>query len=108
MDSVPASSAPSVPSAQDFQGNIERFSGFARDYDHYRPEPPQDLARLLAAYGRFDALSLVIDLGSGTGLSTRYWADKAEQGIGVDPSADIRPAALAQGGSEKWNYRDGI
>jgi len=73
MDSVPASSAPSVPSAQDFQGNIERFSGFARDYDHYRPEPPQDLARLLAAYGGFDALSLVIDLGSGTGLSTRYW-----------------------------------
>src|SRR5258708_40111150 len=69
MDSVPASSSSSVPSAQDFQGNIERFSGFARDYDHYRPEPPHDLSRLLAAYGGFAAPPLVIDPGRGPGLA---------------------------------------
>src|SRR5258708_36325340 len=105
MDSVPASSSSSVPSAQDFQGNIERFSGFARDYDHYRPEPPHDLSRLLAAYGGFGALSLVIDLGSGTGLATRYWADKSGQAIGREPSSDKPPEALAGSGPGNTTYR---
>jgi SAM-dependent methyltransferase len=101
MDSVPA------PSAQDFQGNIERFSGFAHLYDQYRPQPPQDLARLLASYGGFESLSLVIDLGSGTGLSTRYWADKAAQVIGVEPAPDMRSEALAEGGPDNVTYREG-
>ena len=101
MDRVPA------PSAQDFQGNIERFSGFARDYDRYRPQPPQELARLLASFGAFDTLSLVIDLGSGTGLSTRYWADKAVQVIGVEPAPDMREEALASGAPGNASYREG-
>jgi SAM-dependent methyltransferase len=102
MDSVPA------PSAQDFQGNIERFSGFARDYDHYRPQPPQELARMLASFSAFDTLSLVIDLGSGTGLSTRYWADKSSQVIGIEPSSDMREEALAEGGPDNVTYREGF
>jgi len=56
----------SGPSANDFSGNVERFSGFAHLYDRYRPQPPQDLARLLAGFGGLETLSLVVDLGSGT------------------------------------------
>src|SRR5260221_639643 len=108
MDSVPASSAPSVPSAQDFQGNFERAGGVEPDDDHYRPGPPQDRGRLLAAYGGFAALSLVVGLGSGTGLCERFWADKAEQGMGVDASADMRSEELAEGGPDNVNYRDGF
>jgi len=35
--------------AVDCRGNIERFSGFARLYNRYRPRPPQDLARRKAS-----------------------------------------------------------
>jgi SAM-dependent methyltransferase len=95
------------PSASDFSGNIERFSGFSRLYDQYRPQPPQDLARLLAGFGGFETLSLVVDLGSGTGLSTRYWADKALQVIGVEPTHDMRAEALAAGTPDNVTYREG-
>jgi len=90
-----------------FSGNIERFSGFAHLYDHCRPQPPQDLARLLANFGGFDTLSSVIDLGSGTGLSTRYWADKAVKVIGVEPAPDMRAEALAAGAPGNVSYREG-
>jgi len=96
------------PSASDFSGNIERFSGFAHLYDQYRPQPPQDLARLLAGFGGIDSLSLVVDLGSGTGLSTRYWADKAVQVIGVEPAPDMRAEALAAGALGNVSYREGF
>jgi SAM-dependent methyltransferase len=95
------------PSAEDFTGNIERFSGFAHLYDHCRPQPPQDLARLLAGFGGIETLSLVVDLGSGTGLSTRYWADKAAQVIGVEPAPDMRTEALAAGAADNVSYREG-
>lgn len=101
MDSEPG------PSANDFEGNIERFSGFAQLYDHCRPQPPQDLARLLAAFGGFGTLTLVVDLGSGTGLSTRYWADKALQVIGVEPTHDMRDEAQAAGAPDNVTYREG-
>jgi SAM-dependent methyltransferase len=94
--------------AADFSGNIDRFSGFARLYDRYRPQPPQDLARLLTGFGGIETLSLVVDLGSGTGLSTRYWADKAVQVIGVEPAADMRAQALSVDAPGNVSYREGF
>lgn len=38
---------------------------------------------------------LVVDLGSGTGLSTRFWAEQAEQVVGVEPNAAMRTYAEA-------------
>ncbi|HEY3341429.1 MAG TPA: class I SAM-dependent methyltransferase, partial [Anaerolineae bacterium] len=66
----------------DFTGNIERFSGFAEQYDRYRPSPPAILSEVIIHWARLGHLRLVVDLGSGTGLSSRYWADRAEQVIG--------------------------
>jgi SAM-dependent methyltransferase len=97
----------SGPSANDFSGNVERFSGFAHLYDRYRPQPPQDLARLLAGFGGLETLSLVVDLGSGTGLSTRYWADKAVKVIGVEPAPDMRAEAMAASAPGNVSYREG-
>jgi len=39
---------------------------------------------------------LVVDLGSGTGLSTRIWAGKAREVIGIEPNADMRRVAEEQ------------
>lgn len=38
---------------------------------------------------------LVVDLGSGTGLSTRVWADRADEVVGVEASPEMREQAEA-------------
>lgn len=76
-----------------FSATISRFSGFAELYDHYRPAPPALLGDILTRLASTALPELVIDLGSGTGLSTRYWVGKARQAIGIEPSADMRQQA---------------
>lgn len=76
--------------------NVERFTGFADTYDKYRPKPPVVLIDILTQLAQIDCPRLVVDLGSGTGLSTRIWADRADAVIGIEPSADMRRLAEAQ------------
>jgi SAM-dependent methyltransferase len=89
---------PSYPvrkSAMDsLQGNIERFSGFAGTYDAFRPHPPPAIVDLLTMYAGGERPRLVIDVGSGTGLSTRIWAGRADEIVGVEPNEDMREQAL--------------
>jgi SAM-dependent methyltransferase len=77
------------------QGNVERFSGFADCYDAYRPAPPAIIVDILAQLARVDRPALVVDLGSGTGLSTRLWTGRAEAVAGVEPNPDMRRQAEA-------------
>jgi SAM-dependent methyltransferase len=94
--------------ATNFSGNVERFSGFADLYDKYRPEPPAILASILTGLADAPTPDLVVDLGCGTGLSTRYWADKAHQVVGIEPAADMRRQAEARTASRNITYRDGF
>jgi SAM-dependent methyltransferase len=88
--------------------NADRFSGFAGLYDRVRPTPPAALADLLCRYAGVSRPSLVVDLGSGTGLSSRWcelWADRV---IGVEPSDDMRErAAEATATDLAISYRPG-
>ena len=59
---------------------------FAQVYDAYRPAPPDDLLEILTLVARTDRPRLVVDVGSGTGLSTNAWADRAEEVVGVEPN----------------------
>jgi ubiquinone/menaquinone biosynthesis C-methylase UbiE len=95
----------SLPSS-DFAGNIERFSGFADQYDQYRPAPPAMLAALLTQMAHTPWPQRVVDLGAGTGLSTRYWADKAHEVIGIEPTPDMRRQAEAQTRASNVVYRE--
>lgn len=61
--------------------------GFADVYDRYRPSPPPELLEILTVVAQVDRPRLVVDLGAGTGLSTRVWAHRAEEVIGVEASA---------------------
>ena len=92
----------------DFIGNIERFSGFADLYDQVRPKPPDVLGSILVRLAQTSIPDLVVDLGSGTGLSSRYWADRAHQVIGIEPSADMRHQAEAQTSAKNISYREGF
>jgi SAM-dependent methyltransferase len=67
-----------------------RREGFAELYDAHRPEPPAVLLDALAGYAG-GPLRRVVDLGSGTGLSTRVWGPRADEVIGVEAN----PAMLA-------------
>jgi SAM-dependent methyltransferase len=60
--------------------------GFADVYDRARPSPPASLLKILALFAQVDRPRLVVDLGAGTGLSTRVWAERAEQVVGIEPN----------------------
>jgi SAM-dependent methyltransferase len=70
----------------------ERFSGFAGLYDANRPSPPAVLGPLLACYANAPAPA-VVDVGSGTGLSSRWGASWATSVKGVEPNAEMRTVA---------------
>jgi SAM-dependent methyltransferase len=80
----------------DFSQKLIRSSGyertgFAERYDRHRPRPPDVLLETLCRYARVERPALVVDLGSGTGLSTRAWSGRAQRVVGVEPN----PAMLA-------------
>jgi SAM-dependent methyltransferase len=74
--------------------------GFADRYDRYRPHPPQALLEWLRRYARVKRPRLVVDLGCGTGLSTRAWAGKAHRVIGIEPNAAMLAAVEPADGVE--------
>lgn len=91
-----------------FAVNVQRFSGFASTYDRCRPQPPAIIPEILACLAQAACPALVVDLGCGTGLSTRIWADRARQVIGIEPSDDMRDEALRQTKTSNVSYRSGL
>jgi SAM-dependent methyltransferase len=78
--------------------------GFAGGYDRFRPRPPKALLDLLCRYASVKRPSLVVDLGCGTGLSTRAWSGSAERVVGIEPNAAMLAVAEEAPGVE---YREG-
>jgi SAM-dependent methyltransferase len=74
----------------------DRFMSFAAVYDAFRPRPPLVLIDILTQLAETPRPALVVDLGSGTGLSTAIWASRAAEVIGVEPSVDMRRQAEAR------------
>jgi ubiquinone/menaquinone biosynthesis C-methylase UbiE len=70
------------------QSNVDRFLGFENLYDKYRPEAPQLVVNIIMNYLQ-TRLSLIVDLGCGTGLSSFIWENHAEQIIGIEPNPDM-------------------
>jgi SAM-dependent methyltransferase len=80
--------------------------GFAERYDAYRPRPPVALVELLSALAG-GLLRLVVDVGCGTGLSTRVWANAADEVVGVEPNDSMRSVAEAATGEGNVRYHAG-
>jgi SAM-dependent methyltransferase len=75
----------------EFSRSLIERSGYQSDafadlYDRSRPAPPPTLLDILTLVARAQRPRLVVDLGAGTGLSTRAWAGRAEQVFGVEPN----------------------
>jgi ubiquinone/menaquinone biosynthesis C-methylase UbiE len=84
-----------------------RFKGFCFDYDKYRPNPPKDIFEIAIKMSKDNKPSLVVDLGCGSGLSTRPWGDYAEKVIGIEPSEDMLSVALATSNDKNLEYIKG-
>jgi ubiquinone/menaquinone biosynthesis C-methylase UbiE len=78
-------------------------AGFAQHYDRYRPTPPPALLDVLCRAAGVERPRLVVDLGCGTGLSTRAWAERADEVVGVEPQAPMR--AQAEEATDAANVR---
>ncbi|GLV60089.1 hypothetical protein KDH_69120 [Dictyobacter sp. S3.2.2.5] len=90
----------------------ELWTGFAGDYDRARPTPPPALLDLLTQLVGMPQPALVVDLGSGTGLSTAIWGERAEKVIGIEPNADMRIQAVRKAEGHPYaahiEYREGL
>ena len=74
----------------------EIWNGEASRYDRTRPTPPPVLLDILTQLIHMPHPALVVDLGSGTGLSTTIWGERAQQVIGIEPNADMRSQAIGK------------
>jgi SAM-dependent methyltransferase len=79
-------------------------TGFAAGFDSNRPAPPPVLLDILCLAAQVDRPRLVVDLGSGTGLSTRPWAERADHVIGVEASPEMRAQAEAATGADNVRF----
>jgi predicted O-methyltransferase YrrM len=69
------------------QDPSEVWTGFAESYDRTRPSPPPALLDLLMQLAGYPHPALVVDVGSGTGLSTMIRADRADLVVEIDWNA---------------------
>ena len=90
----------------------EVWTGEASKYDRTRPTPPLALLDLLTQLIHTPHHALVVDLGSGTGLSTTIWGERAQQVIGIEPNADMRTQAVRKVEDHPYaahiDYREGV
>jgi SAM-dependent methyltransferase len=75
------------------QHPTQRFSNRATDYAKYRPTyPPEAISQILEGLGQPVDLTLA-DIGAGTGISSRLFADRGVKVWAIEPNAAMREVA---------------
>lgn len=89
----------------------ERFSGLADIYAASRPTYPPEAIDFIASTCKISKSSLLVDVGCGTGISTRLFTTRGIRAIGIEPNEDMRKAAKSETArgddAVKPEYRDG-
>jgi SAM-dependent methyltransferase len=72
---------------------LDRFTGRSEAYARNRPTYPDEaIAEIIARCG-LKAGDLLVDVGCGTGISSRIFADRGLRVIGIEPNDEMRESA---------------
>jgi SAM-dependent methyltransferase len=87
-----------------------RFSGLADIYSKSRPSYPREAIDQAIYRCGLSKATLLVDVGCGTGISSRLFAERGVRVIGIEPNAEMRAAAGAHpvpAGGTVPTYQDG-
>jgi SAM-dependent methyltransferase len=87
-----------------------RFSGLADVYARFRPAYPAVAINLIVTRCGLGPRSLLIDVGCGTGISSRLIAERGVPVIGIEPNEEMRRKAESEPlppGAPVPEYREG-
>src|SRR5262245_32958797 len=85
-----------------------RFSGLASAYAKHRPDYPADAIEWIARRaGLASGSPLLVDVGCGTGISSRQFAQRGVRVLGVEPNDDMRRQAEQAGVSGVLRFQPG-
>ncbi|MCU0527616.1 MAG: methyltransferase domain-containing protein [Elainella sp. Prado103] len=103
--SIPSIPSPlSAPTPLYTHNPQQRFSDRADDYAKYRPSyPAAAIDQILQGFGDLSQC-VIADIGAGTGISSRLFADRGVQVWAIEPNAAMRAAAVPH---ERVTYQDG-
>lgn len=76
----------------------KRFTATANDYDAYRPSYPEAIVDWILDTTRVSTGDSATDIGCGTGISTRLFATRGLNIVGIEPNDKMRARAVAHGG----------
>lgn len=72
---------------------VERFSNRVENYVKYRPSYPPEVLDLFRDEMSLQTDSVIADIGSGTGISSKIFLENGNSVYGVEPNATMREAA---------------
>jgi SAM-dependent methyltransferase len=78
----------------------DRFDKTADNYVRFRPGYPSSLVDWLLAATGLHAPGCIVDVGCGTGISTRTFAGRGFELVGIDPSEAMLERARREGGAD--------
>src|SRR5262245_48834082 len=90
---------------------VGRFDGLANVYDRYRPNYPAPAIAHIWHRCQLQPGMLLVDVGCGTGISSRPFAAGGIRVIGIEPNVDMRRLAEAvpiAPDARPIEFRDGL
>ena len=72
---------------------VERFSNRVENYVKYRPSYPAEVLDLFVSEMNLQSDSIVADIGSGTGISSKLFLENGNLVYGIEPNVAMREAA---------------
>src|SRR5438445_3213772 len=75
---------------------LTRFAGLADRYAKYRPSYPAAAIDFILVHCGLGPQSVVVDVGCGTGISSRLLAERGVAVIGIEPNTEMRRKAESE------------
>jgi SAM-dependent methyltransferase len=89
---------------------LSRFTGLADVYSKCRPGYPDEAIEWVINHCGLTPPAVLVDIGCGTGISSRLFAQRGVQVIGIEPNAEMRARAESEPPSPQaaaLSYHDG-